>query len=64
MSQKDVARYFCVGTATTCKIIREVCQAIWNVLGPVFLPRPTTEDWKRIAEEFGDKWDSPHCLGI
>lgn len=64
MSQKNVARYFCVGTATICHIIREVCQAIWDVLGPVYLPKPTPADWKRIADEFGDKWNFPHCLGM
>ncbi|KAG0700700.1 Protein ALP1-like [Chionoecetes opilio] len=33
MSQRDVARHFCVGRATVCKIIQEVCQAIWR--GPL-----------------------------
>ena len=64
MSQKNVASYFCVGTTTVSSIIQEVCQAIWDVLGPVFLPKPTPNDWQRIADEFGDKWNFPCCLGM
>ncbi|KAK3893361.1 hypothetical protein Pcinc_002795 [Petrolisthes cinctipes] len=64
MSQKDVARYFCVGQSTVCNIIQEVCQAIWDALGPEFLPRPTPADhWKRVAEEFNIRWNFPNCLG-
>ncbi|KAK3889684.1 hypothetical protein Pcinc_006250 [Petrolisthes cinctipes] len=63
MSQKDVARYFCVGQSTVCNIIQEVCQAIWDALGPAFLPRPTPDHWKRVAEEFNIRWNFPNCLG-
>ncbi|KAK3889997.1 hypothetical protein Pcinc_006046 [Petrolisthes cinctipes] len=63
MSQKDVARYFCVGQSTVCNIIQEVCQAIWDALGPEFLPRPTPDHWKRVAEEFNIRWNFPNCLG-
>ncbi|KAG0712999.1 Protein ALP1-like [Chionoecetes opilio] len=63
MSQRDVARHFCVGRATVCKIIQEVCQAIWEVGAPLFMAKPTTEDWKKIAEEFNNQWNFPHCLG-
>ena len=63
MSQRNVARHFCVGRSTACVIIREVTQVIWNILGPLYKAKPTTEDWKRIVEEFGSRWDFPGCLG-
>lgn len=64
MSQKDVPRYYCVGRSTAFKIIDEVFQAIWDVGAPLFIPKPTTDDWKRTAEEFNNGWNFPHCLGM
>ncbi|XP_063845422.1 uncharacterized protein LOC135091597 [Scylla paramamosain] len=62
MSQRQVARYFCVGRSTTCNIIRDASKVIWEIFGPLFMAKPTTEDWKRIAKEFNSRWDFPKCL--
>ena len=63
MSQKDVARYFRVGLSTISSIIKEVCEALWEELAPSEMKPPTSEDWKRIAEEFQQRWNFPHCVG-
>lgn len=56
-----------------CKIIQEVWQAIWEVVGLLSMPEPTSEGWTRIAEESSDGflsipgmhgWNYPHCLGM
>ena len=54
---------FRVGGSTVSGIIRETCLALWDVLRPEFLPAPTKEKFKQIADEFEDKWNMPHCIG-
>ncbi|XP_054928169.1 uncharacterized protein [Dermacentor andersoni] len=55
---------FLSGRSTACMIVPEVCQAIWDVLGPVYVSRPSTPaEWLKVAREFEEKWDMPHCLG-
>ncbi|XP_049515726.1 uncharacterized protein LOC119435259 [Dermacentor silvarum] len=55
---------FLPGRFTACVIVAEVCQAIWDVLGPIYVTRPSTPgEWIKVAREFEDKWDMPHCLG-
>ena len=46
------------------RIVSSVCQAIWDVLSPIHM-RPPQDDmnWLLIAENFGHKWQFPHCLG-
>ena len=36
---------------------------IWDVLSECGRPPSTTEDWKKIAEEFLEFWDMPYCIG-
>ncbi|XP_014235503.1 protein ALP1-like [Trichogramma pretiosum] len=43
-------------------IVPEVCSLIRKVLGPKYLKRPSTADFRRIAEEF-DELHFPHCIG-
>ncbi|KAG0723260.1 Protein ALP1-like [Chionoecetes opilio] len=62
-SQKDIARYFCVGRSTVCSIIPQVCRAVWEALLPLYMPRPTQETWRRIAEGFWQHCNFPQCLG-
>ena len=51
-SQRDLAFAFKIGRSTFHHIIVEVCEEIWNVLSENVRPPSTTEDWKKIAEEF------------
>lgn len=36
---------------------------LWTVLFPIVLPEPKEEDLKRIASDFWEKWNMPHCVG-
>nr|XP_054934290.1 uncharacterized protein LOC129380069 isoform X2 [Dermacentor andersoni] len=55
---------FLSGRSTACVIVAEVCQAISDVLGPIYVARPSTPDeWLKVARDFEDKWNMPHCLG-
>ena len=50
--------------STLGKIIPEVCDAIYSVLGNEYIKTPTTkEEWQLIAEEFQIRWQFTNCLG-
>lgn len=52
-----------MGFSTVRQIVKEVCQAIWQVLKPMVMPSPTTEMWKDIAQSYERLWNFPHCVG-
>ena len=55
---------FRMGKATISYIIREVCEAIWKILGPKYMSVPSTvEKWSEIANAFESRWQYPNCLG-
>lgn len=54
---------FRVGKSTVCKIIPEVCRAIWHVLQPVVLPTIDADGWKKISKEYMLQWQFPNCIG-
>lgn len=62
-SIKSKAWEFWIGKSTMYKIVIEVCQAIWTVLQPLYLPKPSCDLWSQIAEDFLSKWQFPNCLG-
>ena len=46
------------------RIINETSLVIWNILMPIYLQVPhTVEEWKKIANEFENKWQFNHCVG-
>lgn len=46
------------------KIIKETCTAIWHCLNREYLQPPqSSNQWKRIADDFEELWGFPHCLG-
>ena len=63
-TQQSLSWSFRIGRATVSHIVRETCQAIWNVLSPVYLKSPNCkEDWMKISEDFLNFWQFPHCVG-
>ncbi|XP_067210492.1 uncharacterized protein [Linepithema humile] len=62
-SVNTTARGFRIGKSTAYKIIFETCNVIWNVLQPIYLPKPTADSWRRIAEDFYEIWNFPNCIG-
>ena len=63
-TQQFIAGYFRIGRQTVGKILRETCTAIWEVLGPIYLKQPSSQDeWKKIESDFQDLWNFPHVIG-
>ncbi|CAN7943147.1 unnamed protein product [Ixodes pacificus] len=55
---------FLVGRSTACRMVSDVCDALWDILQPVYLTIPQTADeWLRVAADFEERWNFPHCLG-
>ena len=60
-SQTSIAFEFRMGISTVNKIIAEVCSAIWLALQPIYLKPPTTEQWRKNADDFCKFWNMPYC---
>ncbi|XP_030757115.1 protein ANTAGONIST OF LIKE HETEROCHROMATIN PROTEIN 1-like [Sitophilus oryzae] len=58
-----IAMSYRLGETTVREIVYQVCEEIWRVLSPKFLPVPNKEKWKNVAEEFQRKWNFPNCVG-
>lgn len=43
--------------------MQDVCCCIWNILKDEYLPKPTAEKWKEIADGFTRNAQFPHCIG-
>lgn len=52
-----------MGHSTVHKIVRETCKIITESLMEELLPTPTAEMWKKIANDFNDRWNFPNCFG-
>ncbi|KAL7294230.1 hypothetical protein TKK_0012246 [Trichogramma kaykai] len=57
------AWFYTIGKSTFYKIVPEVCEIICTKIGPLFLHPPSTSDLKRIADEYKENFDFPHCVG-
>ena len=63
-SQQSLSFSFVHGRSTISKILQEVCDAIYEVLAPLYLKTPASaEDWKSIANDFENIWNLPHTVG-
>lgn len=62
-SHQTIAFCFRVGRSAVSKIVKDVCQEIWNVLQSTYLPKPTTQTWIDAVERFSELWGFPNCLG-
>ena len=52
------------GVSTARKIILDVCMTIWDVVVPIYMPVPSEDKWKSIADEFYERWNFPNCIGL
>lgn len=59
----SLAFNYCLGHTTVMNSVHMVCAAIEKVMMQKFLPRPTADSWKEVAQLFCDKWNFPNCLG-
>ena len=55
-------RFRC-GTSTVTCAVYKVCDAIWQVLQPIYMQAPTEDDWKHIEHRFCTRWNFPNCIG-
>lgn len=64
-SQSTISGSYRISRSSISRIIRETTQALWDVLlEQDFLEIPKTEnDWRKIAADFEELWNFPHCLG-
>uniref|UniRef100_A0A8C5LZE5 DDE Tnp4 domain-containing protein n=1 Tax=Leptobrachium leishanense TaxID=445787 RepID=A0A8C5LZE5_9ANUR len=62
-SLQDLHYNFKIGRSTAGKIVRKVCQTIWDAMKEKCIPTPTEESWAEIAEGFRDRANFPNCLG-
>ncbi|KAL7400259.1 hypothetical protein ABVT39_009378 [Epinephelus coioides] len=62
-SYRTVAYSYHVGVSIVHRIVNQVTRVIWDALVGEFMPVPTTDDWRSIAEGFHHQWAFPNCLG-
>lgn len=62
-SNQTTSMFFRIGVSTSYKIIDEVCQIIWDILCPIYLPTKDAFEWQLVARGFQRKWNFPNCLG-
>ena len=64
-AQLSIASSFRVSPPSVSRIISETCNVMWDeICKRGYLDVPDTEfKWRRIAMEFEEKWNFPHCLG-
>nr|XP_054923342.1 uncharacterized protein LOC129383092 [Dermacentor andersoni] len=60
---QDIALSFRVGISMARMAVRVTCRALWSRLQPLYMPKPETATWLKIAEGFGHTWQFPNCLG-
>ncbi|XP_028394515.1 protein ANTAGONIST OF LIKE HETEROCHROMATIN PROTEIN 1-like [Dendronephthya gigantea] len=58
-SYRDLAYSFRIPASTISQIVPEVCRALYECL---CVPS-SREQWLKIAKEFEEKWQFPHCVG-
>ncbi|KAJ4924492.1 hypothetical protein JOQ06_003448 [Pogonophryne albipinna] len=52
-----------LGCSTVTNSVHMVYAAIEKIMMERFLPRPTEDTWKEVAQCFWEKWNFPNCLG-
>lgn len=63
MSFGDIEFDFHVSRVTVGAIVRETCDAIWEVLQPDEMPLPNQEMWLQKSAEFEQLTNYPNCIG-
>ena len=51
------------GVSTISQVIYDVCDAIWEVIHPIYIAPPTADDWRQIEHCFNTRWNLPTCIG-
>ena len=51
------------GTSTVSTAVYKVCDAIWNIMSPVYMKPTTEDDWRQIEHRFSTRWNFNNCVG-
>ncbi|XP_043471848.1 protein ALP1-like [Leptopilina heterotoma] len=62
-SVSTLSKMYFIGLSTLYEIISEVCEQVWNILSPIYLPERQIADWIEIGERYENRWHFPNCLG-
>ncbi|XP_050322662.1 uncharacterized protein LOC126754594 [Bactrocera neohumeralis] len=60
---KKLAWSYKIGKTTVRNIVLETCEAIWEMLSPIYLSEPTQQQYKDITTDFAQMWNMPNCVG-
>lgn len=52
-----------MGSSTVGLIVKETVEILWKILQPLHMPVPTSDTFRKIAEEYFNVWNFPNCLG-
>ncbi|KAJ0169817.1 hypothetical protein K1T71_014423 [Dendrolimus kikuchii] len=52
-----------LGGCTVSNIVTQLCEQIWKILQPEYIPVLSTKSWLEIADAFQTIWGFPNCLG-
>ncbi|RVE51721.1 hypothetical protein evm_003693 [Chilo suppressalis] len=59
----DLHYQFLIGVSTIHYIVKQVCDAIWDCLMPIYMAEKTSDDFKNISEEFYHRTNFPNLIG-
>ncbi|CAB3233163.1 unnamed protein product [Arctia plantaginis] len=59
----SLAESFRVPECTISLFLKDVLDAIYNVLQEFIMVPSTTDQWKKIQKDFLDRWQFPFCCG-
>lgn len=62
-SFQDLHFHFMRGATTIGAIVNDVCEQLWLILQPLYMPILSKNDWIVKASEFLNMWNLPNCLG-
>ena len=64
-AQTTIAASYRMSKTSVSRIVKETTEVIWTELFKAgYLKVPSSEDeWRKIAEEFEEKWNFPNCVG-
>lgn len=48
----EVAHAYLRGRAAVSTVIKETCNALWDVLSPIYMTPPTPAQWELIKQQF------------
>ena len=60
---RGIEHQFLIAHQTISKIVRETCEAIWDLRGTYLRMPNTPEEWQTIAHGFATRWNMPNCIG-